>query len=423
MPTETPAAPAAPAPAPVTVPDQPKSPAPPLPKAQEASLPSAVKKSPVQPPQKPPAPKSMEQGLRELGASLLDGPTEAASEPAKAPETPEKAPDTPKAEKPAPVAEKSPYAGMELPENATAKEQANFRKMKETYEAEWQKAQNDRVAVDTLKKELETYKKATPADTQEAQRLRDELKQVQDRLAVHELSQHPDFQKQYTQPKQKALALADELAKDYQVPNAGELKNLLELPRPEFAKRLDEMAKDMPGFDKNKFFNSMDEARRLQTDEKGALSQATQLRANLQAKAAQEARNAFEASKQDFTSKVPELTIPEGADDEMVQDIRSFNQARAEALQEAEQATFGQMNERQVADAMVLAANYKVLAKHLIPNLTKQRAKLEKLVADQHAELTAIKGKKNPGSFTGAAPAEAPRPRSLEELAKQMLPQ
>ncbi len=321
------------------------------------------------------------------------------AEPAKAetPAKPEAKAEKPKAEAtPTPAA--NPLDGIEPPEGSSEKTIKDWKSFKEKAAAEINKAANEKAAIAA---ELATYKNATPADAAEIERLRAEYKAVQERLAVYDVSSHPDFQRQYTEPKNKALTNATELAKDYQLPDAASLKSLLELPRPEFSKKLSEMAKDMPSFDQSKFFTSMDEARRLQGEEKGALSKAGELRQALQQKAAQEARNAFMESRKNYETKIPVLTVPEGADEETIAEVNAFNSARAAALADAEKMTFGQMSEREVADAMVQAANLKVVANHLIPSLQKRLAKAEEIIKAQTAELQGIAKAKTAPSFSG----------------------
>jgi len=417
MATET-AAPAASAPAPTAPPAPASAPAPvapPLPKAQADSTPKPAGK--VAPSNLPPkAPQTVDNKLEQLSRQILEPAETPAAQPAPKPEAKHEAKPEAKAE---PAAEKSPFDGMELPANATEAQQSNFKALKTKAAEEVNRLKNE---VAAARKEAETYKKATPADAADLQRIQQELREAQDRLAVFDLSSHPDFRKQYVEPKLKALATAHTLLTDNAVEGAPDIKTLLDKPRNEFSKALTEAAQKLPLFDQAEFMASAREAYRLHGEEKGALAKAGELRASLQAKAAQEARTAFEASRGEFSQKIPVLEVPEGATEEVAKEIAAYNKARENAFVQAEKYTFGQMTERQVADLAVRAAALEMVADHSIPMLQRQLKEARTLINAQNEQLKGIAAKKNPGSF--ASPGDAGKPqqaKSLDELAKQML--
>lgn len=351
---------------------------------------------------------------------MFEGATpEGGEAPAPAPEPEKKAPEAKAPEaKPAAPAETSPFDGMELPANASEAQKSNFKALKTAAQEEVNRVKNELAAA---RKEAETYKKASPADVADMQRLQSELKEAQDRLAVFDVSSHPDFRRQYTEPKSKALATVHQLLADNAVEGAPDVKALLDKPRNEFSKALTEAAQKLPLFDQAEFMASAREAYRLHGEEKGALSKAGEVRAALQAKAAQEARQAFEASRGEFSAKVPVLEIPEGASDEHVAEINAYNKAREAAFSQAEKYTFGAMTERQVADLSVRAAALEMVAGHSLPMLQRQLKEARSIIAQQTEQLKGIAAKKNPGSFASSGDNGKPaEPQNLRELAKQV---
>ncbi len=408
----TPAAPvAAPAPAPAA---PAKTATPPLPAAQVASVSTTPKANPEVPAH--PGFQNKGETIESLmkkhakeafapentgGKELIVTPVEK-KEPVKAEAAPAEKPkvpaEKPKTEAPAAPVEADPLAGIEPPEGASEKTVKDWKAFREKASEEINRVKNERASIAA---ELATYKKASPADAADIAKLKADYQAANDRLAVLDLSAHPDFHRQYTDPKNKALAAADELAKDYQVPNSGEMKALLDLPRPEFAKRLSEMAKDMPSFDQSKFFTSMDEARRLQQEERGALSKAGELRQQLQAKAAQEERKAFEESRSELSTRVPALVIPDGASEERAAEITKFNVAREAALAQAEKFTFGKATPREVADIATRAAALELVATHVLPMTQRDLAQANSLIKELTGKLEAINSKKSAPSFSG----------------------
>lgn len=381
-----------------------------MPKAQADSVRNVPPQSKGEIPQ--PTPR-LEDNLGKLARDMLDAPAPApTAEPTKAPEP------KPADPAPAPAAAKDPFA-VELPETASKEQKGHFATLKEQARAEVNRLNNERA---TLAKELETYKKATPADTAEVERIRTELKSAQDKLAVFDVSSHPDFQRQYSEPKKKALTTAETLLTDNAIEGAPDVKALLNKPRNEFAKAVSEAALKMPLFDQAEFTASMREARRLHEEEGGALSKAGELRASIAAKAAREARDAFESSKTEFATRVPLMDIPADASEDRAKEIREYNQAREVALAEAEKFTFGAMTERQVADVATRAAALNMVAHHTLPMLQKQLAQANEIIRAQNEQLSGIASKKKLTDTPGSAPQTEQQPKSLAELTKKMFP-
>lgn len=380
------------------------------------SMPQSLPSAPVSAPSK--VPDSIEQSLAGAAEKHFAAAkpaaepanTEAKVEPKVEPAKADKPAATPEAKteaKPAtaPAPDADPFAHIKPDDGMSEKSLTGWKALK--------KEASDKVAALTKQHadalaQLETFKKATPAQTEDAERLKTELKQARDALAVYDLRHDPDFTRQYSEPKKKALAEASMLLTDNAV-ESPDIKALLDKPRAEFAKVVSELASKLPDFDKGSLVASMREAYRLHGEENGALTKAGELKQQIESKRALEARRAFDETRTEFTTKVPELTIPEGASEDRANEIRAYNAARTEALAEAERYSFNPMNERQVAQVAQQAAAMKVVAQHIIPSLTRERDQALALNRELAAELAGIKaGKKAPGFNEGATPSKGP---------------
>lgn len=417
MSTEAPAAPVKTAPVTPSAPAKPASVAPVAPATT----------TPATPPK--PAP-SLDDGLKSLAAkTFVEKP--AAEPPAKPAEPAPKAESKPEHAGAAEPVKAEPVSGdvdmfahVKQPDLKTEDGKAGWRALKTEAAAKVRDAEK---RYSEAMAQLETYKKATPADTAEAARLKDELKKAQDALAVHDLKAHPDFAKQYLEPKKAALKEAGEIV-TYNNKEGVNLNAILDKPLKEFNAEVSELTKDMNGMDATTVQTALRQAYKIANEEKAALGKASELKQQLESKAAAAARQAFEETRGEFASKVPEIQIPEGASEEKAQEIRAYNEARAAAMKKAEHYSFGKIGEREVARIAQQAAALEVVAGHLIPSLTRERDQAVALNKQLSAELEAIKKGKTPGKFTGPSGAperpditKLPIDQGLKALSKQIL--
>lgn len=415
----TPAAPSVTPPA--QVPPNPPTPAIPAPQSASVTPPKAAI-------EKPSAPgfqqsESIEALMRKTakeafskentdGKELVVMPVEKKPEPVKAEKPPEAKPKVP-AEKteppPAPV-EKDALEGIEPPEGASEKTVKDWKAFREKASDEINRVKNERAAIAA---ELATYKKSTPADAADIAKLKAELQASNDRLAVLDVTNHPDFRRQFTEPKAKALAAAKALITDNAVEGAPDVSALLDKPRAEFSKAITEAAQKLPLFDQADFMQNAREAYRLNAEEKSQLSNAAELRQQLQAKAAQQERSAFEESRTEFSTRVPELPIPADATPERAAEIKTYNQAREAAFAEAERFTFGKATPREVANIATRAAALELVASHVLPMTQRDLKQATALISQLTGELAAIKNAKSAPSFSGD---QAPTPKDPSKM-------
>ena len=381
--------------------------------------PKAAPVSSRQPKDAPEAPTSIEADLKKLAADMLtpkpkgEKPAEkpAAAEPPKA--------DAKPADKPAVPAEREPLDIPE-PKDMSPENLGNWKTWREQAKKE---ITDERKAREALAAQLEVYKKATPADSEKATRLEARTKELEDKLAVYDLKGHPDFVKQYVEPKRNALKEAGEIVA-YNGKEGVDLAALLELPQKDFNAKVSELTKDMNGMDATTVQAALRQAHRITNDEKGALSKAGELKQQLEAKAAAQAKAAFPETRTEVTSQLPELSIPDGASEAKVAEINAFNKARSDALAEAETYSFGRMSEKEVARVSHQAAMLKPVATILIPALQRDLKASNDMVAQLASELAAIKKGKTAPAFVGTKDAGG-KPdtsnMSFQELAEHML--
>ncbi len=400
----TPAAPATPAAAPAA----PAPPAAPFANAAPGTPPKNLVTTP-------------DAGLAKLAAEAFKAEGQPETPPPAAPAAPAKkeaaaTSDKKEAAAPAaPEAEKSALDAFADPDGMPEANKANWRKLRETAKSEINTLKNERAA---LAKKLETYEKATPADTARAAAAEAKLKAAEDRLAILDVRSTSAFHSQFVEPKEKALSEAKMLLADNQVADAPDMAALLSKPRAEFAKAVSELAGKLPAFDQGSLVASMREAYRLHGEEANAISKSGELKQQLESKAALAARQGFDEARTEFTSRIPEMAIPEGADEAKVSEVTAYNKARAEALAEAEKFTFGKMSEREVAGIATRAASLNLIAHHVLPAVQRDLKAATALNAQLAAELTAIKKGKNPGTFAGSPEQRAPQQAAPKRFGK-----
>lgn len=419
---------------PAAAPAAPKPVTPAIPKAQAASAPPAAAKPPVTavPPSRAPAaatttppgtprpPETIEQGIRKVSAEIFEKKTpEAPVGTETKPAATEGTPPVTETKPAAAATEADPFAHIAPPEGMTEKSLVGWKALKTeaaTKLAAAQKAHSEAVA------QLEVMKKATPADVADVAKLKADLQTAHDRLAILDIKSTPDFQNQFVAPREKALAEAQTVLTDNAIEGAPKMGDLLDKPRAEFAKTVSELAKQLPAYDQAAFAASMREAYRLHGEEKGVLDKAGEFQRNLQAKMAQTQRNAFDTTWKEFGDKVKPLPMPDNATAEVRADVDAYNTEMASIRTRAEQFAFGKLDEKGVSDMAAKAATLDFMAGKVIPRMQREFDQAAALIQDLTTELTAIKGKKNPGTFdAGDAPGAVDTSKmSIHELSLHM---
>ncbi len=328
--------------------------------------------------------------------------------------------------KPEPAVAAAPAPADDIPEppaDAPAATKTNWAKLR----AKADKLQQERDAkareYDELKKQLDSQRAASPADQAELQRLKDERQALSDRLAIVDLQSHPDFHRQYVEPRTKALTEADTILKDNGTEGV-ELGSLLARPRAEFAKTVSELAAKLPTFDAGSFVQLMRQAYQTKAEEMAALGKASELARGMSEKSAAQQRQAFEevwGKLGPVGELLSPLEAPESASPEEKQAVADYNAAVTTVRSSAERNAFGRLDERGAALLASKAAALDFMMTHGIPRAEQQyRAVLENNRA-LAAELASLKKARSPGVAAGdlGAGDGAPAPKTLHEAVQR----
>lgn len=425
MPTVPPAAPTTRTPTPVNPTSQNRPVSAPAPTtarpASSAATPDFSKAKPLA----SPINSSLKDGIKALYASGVTPPAAVAAPAAVTP--------PPVAVEPAPAAVATPQVAVEVPpvaaepvdrfadiaepEGISESGKKGWKALKTKAETEITTAQKKLADAEA---QLATLRKATPADIADVEKLKGEHQKALDRLAVLDLQNHPDFTRQYTEPKAKALVEAGEVLA---YNNKGAVDPaLLGKSQKDFNAAVAEMTKDMNSMDASTVQVAMRNAYKLAGDERTALAKAGELRSGIEAKDAQQRTQAFEKvyGNLGFENLITAKEAPADATAEQKAQVAEYNAALSQTRSMAEKNAFGRLSPEDAATVATKAAYLDVMVKHVVPVLEKGYSAV---VAERNAlakELQAIRGLKQPGSFTApteVAPTGKPDMKSLLQKA------
>jgi hypothetical protein len=306
----------------------------------------------------------------------------------------------------APKVDVSPEADDALPENdwkaAKAVRQQLRTRLAEVEEREKKASQ-----------ELTRYREVVP-DTAEVQRLREEHKVFSEKVALLDYQNHPEFRKQFTEPKEKLNGEIKTILADNGI-EGFDLKAVLALPRAEMAKRISEVTDKLNSYDAGEFRLQLREYGKLSSAEQTALGTHKEALANLSQINQAKQRTAFEGKwkSTSFATFAQKLEPPEGATPDEVAQIRSLNQGIDTMRENAEKYAFSLGDESQAAEVAIKASNYDFVVNHAFPRMQSDYKKLQgqyQAVITKLQELAAHK----PGTDFGGG--SAPKPDTPENL-------
>lgn len=342
-----------------------------------------------------PKPSSADPGLPKTAPSATP-PVEAkpaAAEPAAKPAPtllPKKsaAPATPPAAEPA----ADPFESFTLPETATPESKSQFTELK-------------RISREQAKrlKELEAKTTSPVVPAPEVEKLRAEHKAALDRLALLDLQSHPDFKRQYHEPKTKALAEVNEILA-FAGKEGVDLAGLLTKDRKAFSAAVTELTKELNPMDATSVQSALRQAFQVTQEEKAALSKSGELHQRMQQQAEAQAKQAFEevsANLGPVGEFMVTLDVPEGATADERAEIETYNAAVSNMRQRVEQKVFGPTNEKSMALMGWKSEAVDFLVNYGIPRMERTYAQV---VAERDAmarELQALKGAKGSGPVAG----------------------
>jgi hypothetical protein len=261
--------------------------------------------------------------------------------------------------------------------------------------------------------ELTRYREVVP-DTAEVQRLREEHKVFSEKVALLDYQNHPEFRKQFTEPKEKLNGEIKTILADNGI-DGFDLKAVLALPRAEMAKRISEVTDKLNSYDAGEFRLQLREYGKLTSAEQTALGTHKEALANLGQINQAKQRTAFEGKwkSTSFATFAQKLEPPEGSTPDEVAQIRALNQGIDTMRSNAEKYAFSLGDESQAAEVAIKASNYDFVVNHAFPRMQSDYKKLQgqyQAVITKLQELAAHK----PGTdFAGGSAAKPEAPESL----------
>jgi hypothetical protein len=255
-------------------------------------------------------------------------------------------------------------------------------------EGDWKTAKAQRkqllLDLDKAKKELATYHQVAP-DTAEIEKLRAEHKAFSERVALLDYQNHPEFQKQFVEPKQKLNAEIKTILSDNAI-DGFDLQRVMSLPRAEQAKELSAVMEKMNDFDKGEFRMQLREYQKLSAAEQAALGTHKEALATLAQRNQAKQRTAFEGKWKttSLATFAQKLAPPEGSTPEEAARITALNAGIDNIRNTAEKYAFALGDEHQAADVAIKAANYDFVVHHAFPSMQADYRKLQ----EQHRALT-----------------------------------
>lgn len=258
--------------------------------------------------------------------------------------------------------------------------------------------------LNATKADLAKYRQLA-ADPTEIQRLKDEHKQFSDRVAIFDFQNHPDFKKQFAEPKQKLLGDAQAILSDHGIEGVN-LNMLAGLPRPEYAKAMTEIESKVGSFDAGELRILMRDVQKLSVAEKAAVEKRGEIMQGLQQQSQVKMRTAFEDVQRGESigvfAKKREIPSDASADDRQM--LEQFNSGIDEVRSRAEKYAFGLSDERSAASVATKAANYDFFKEKAFPIMVAEHRRDQEMIAQLTTKLQALGAHKPGAKFDGAAP-------------------
>lgn len=258
-----------------------------------------------------------------------------------------------------------------------------------------------------VQKKLTTIPASGSFVPEEVERLKAEHKAFSDELAVTRLEAHPDFRRQFIEPKQAELTRARDLLEAHNIKGAA-VERLLALPRAELGKAVAEMVKDIPAFDQVEVSDALRKAYALEQGGQQALARSKDVLKQMQQNSAARARQAFESKwapvAAGFKEHTVEMEIPANATPQQRQRAEQFNSAIQSLRSKAEQNAFAPHDEGGIAELAMKAAAYDLHVGVVQPQLLSEMDTILKSYGKLAEELKAIKSRNpNKGIHAPAA--------------------
>lgn len=313
-----------------------------------------------------------------------------------------------------------PEDKIQLDSRASKTTSEHFKALKEISKAERAAAAKANAELAALRAEYEATKKAPGVvDTTELERIKTEHKAAMDRLLVLDTKNHPAFKAQYVAPREEALAQAKELLDAHG--KQADLRALLDKPRAEVGKAMEEILKDLPSMDRTEVADHFRKAYKLARDEETALKNARDVNGQITQQELSSHSQAFEKTwgrvAQTFAEHVKPIEVPKGVTLDSMQRaaLESYNAAMSlQAIQEdARKIATGTQSMESISEHAIKAAMYERHINHVLPRIGQEFNAMQEIIRGLKAEVEGYRSR-NPNRDisskpdTSTAPTKAP---------------
>lgn len=277
-----------------------------------------------------------------------------------------------------------------------------------------------------LEKKLQARgpEQADEATKARIQQLESQIKSYDEKLKVYDLQSHPDFVKQYVEPKNNAVkSIKDAL--ELEGVKSADVDQILTLEGKAFVDAVSKLLPELSEFNRQSVAQAFREAKNLSNAAKQALGNVDQLRQQYQQNFAARSRAAFDNVGKQFQDTLVAAEVPENATEEQKQEIATYNAELAALNKRAEALAFGETNEESVSAMAHKAVRLDFMANHALPRMfaafngaiASRDAQIEQMSA-QIKELTAANPQLKGGAGEGDGGGEKKAPTSHLEAAQ-----
>jgi hypothetical protein len=270
--------------------------------------------------------------------------------------------------------------------------------------------------------ELNKYREVT-ADPSEVNRLKEEHRKALDRLALLDYQSHPEYRKNFVEPREQLKAQVIQILADNGVEGV-DIDGMLSKPRGEYAKAMSELEDRLNSYDAGEIRATMRDLQKVTEASKQAVGKYGEMAQALKQQSEIKSRQAFEeVVKENKSWMLKPYEIPESLDPEEKQSLEEFNKAVSQIKTQAERYAFSPSDEKTSAALAFKAAQYDLYTNHAIPRMVKDYQDAKATIAELTDKLKQLQAKR-PGIVDSAtAPSsnsqQTEKPSSLKEMVRQ----
>ena len=262
---------------------------------------------------------------------------------------------------------------------------------------------NIRTELKQAKAELEKLR-SQPAGGEEVNNLRQQVKDLSDRLRVVDLQNHPDYQEQFVKPSEAIRSEIAEILQAQEIEGVN-VNDIISKNGIEFAKALSAASEDMTGYFQRRFEAAVEKLHGIEQQRKSALETSGKVLEGLNQKSAQERQQIFDSTYSKVIGPAEGLLQPKEVDPSAPEDeraaIEAYNADLAALKENAMKLATQPASAEHVATSAVKAQLFDLMGKHVMPQVQKEFTELVKLNRQLVSRLKSAQGLKRapaPGS-------------------------